>query len=150
MKTLLTTVAFILFSLVVRAGELVNVISSNSLFDGSRYEFTLSFEELDRSPAWQADQESPPLSPKKAAEAARHFLADLTGTKIDWHLSTITLHKYSERGDPNLDKWAYKVAFVEQPKLDGSAGYDGPVQTFEVVVYLTGNVIPPHFSKWKQ
>jgi len=122
--------------------QLTNVISTSSL-SGTKYEFTLSFDELDRGPSWPATAECPPLSPRKAVVAGREFLGKLTGNKIDWRLSTITLHKYTEGGDPSRDKWAYKVRF-----LDAGVS-NGPVRSFEVVVYMTGKVIEPHVSRGK-
>ncbi|HEY6183279.1 MAG TPA: hypothetical protein VIW67_13610 [Terriglobales bacterium] len=131
---------FVFFSVSVSYAQ---VISKSYLFDGTTYEFSLSFTELGDSPSWSPTDNDPPLSPKKAVEAAKTFLLSLTGDKIDWRISTIKLHKYHERDS----KWVYFVQFDEMPRTTGV--YDGPVQVFEVVVYMTGKVIEPQVTKKK-
>jgi len=105
-------------------------------YGGKTYEFRIADQDLQRTPAWQAGQENPPLSARRAIDIATKQLATLLPNGKDWRLYAVTLR-------PIENRWVYLVDFLE-PLRDGagqqlSAG-------FQVVVLMNGAAVAPRVS----
>ena len=94
-------------------------------YGGKKYEFRISDQELQRTPAWPANQENPPLAARRAIDSASKELAALLPNGKDWRLYEVTLRQIENR-------WVYLVTFLEPLRADGagrqlSSGFQIPV-----------------------
>jgi hypothetical protein len=115
--------------------------SHSSYYDGKRYDFNITHPQLDETPSWTEDAESPPLSPRKAIAVASACLPKLVPNAEKWRFAALHL-------DPvgNKEKWIYVVEF-HAPHPPGV--FDGPVRTMNIVVLMNGNPVQPVISKYK-
>src|SRR5262249_24700360 len=60
-------------------------------YSGKKYEFHIADQDLQKTPAWPATQENPPLSPRRATDIASKQLATLLPNGKDWRLYSVTL-----------------------------------------------------------
>jgi hypothetical protein len=148
MKFLILILSLTLIPTISRA-QLTNVIS-RSYVGTTEYQFALSKSELANASDWDPTEGVPRLSPGKASSLAKDYLDRITkgktsvgGKRIAWQLNSITLQKASI--DP--ERWVYKVGFVEDVSAYGS--WAGLVANFDVIVYLSGNIIDPVVSSQK-
>lgn len=120
-------------------GEEPWILSESQLFDRTVYQFSVSAEALDVSPAWRPDQESPPLSARKALALAINFANDLTKSKkLGWVSGgEIVLRQLRFKSE----KWVYIVSLHQD--TSGSYKWNGPVEALKVVVYFSGKILPP-------
>jgi hypothetical protein len=106
-------------------------------YGGKKYEFLVSSQDLEKTPAWPPNEENPPLSPRRAVEIARTQLAALMAGAKDWRLHEVTLR-------PLDDHWIYLVGFLEPLRNDGQARQ---LSTgFQVVVLMNGVAVMPRVS----
>jgi len=144
MKFRLSLELLVLSLLLPAVGNARNVVSRSELFDGTEYQFLLSDSELVKAPDWNATKPVPPLDPGKASDLARAYLDKLTkGKNIAWNLSSITLNKVSFQPE----RWIYEIGFIQDVSAYGA--WIGPVQSFVVVVYLSGDIVDPVISHRK-
>jgi len=106
-------------------------------FGGKKYEFHIADQDLQKTPAWPATQESPPLSPRRAIDIASKQLAALLPNGKDWRLYSVTLR-------PMDDRWIYLVDFLEPVRRDNAAQQLS--SSFQVVVLMNGVAITPKVS----
>ena len=106
-------------------------------YAGKKYEFRITDEDLQKTPAWPPGQENPPLSARRAMEIAAKQMATLLPNGKDWQLEAITLRRVDNR-------WIYVVQFLEPPRADGP---DRQVSSgFQVVVLMNGVPVVPRVS----
>ncbi len=103
-------------------------------YAGKKYEFHISDQELQRTPAWAANQENPPLSARRAIDAAAKELAMLLPNGKDWRLSEVTLRQIE-------DRWVYLVTFLEPLRGDDAARQLS--SGFQIVVLMNGVAVMP-------
>jgi hypothetical protein len=106
-------------------------------YGGKKYEFRISDQELQQTPAWQPGQENPPLSARRAMDIARKQLVTLIPNGKDWRLYAVTLR-------PIQDRWVYLVDFLEPLRADG--GGKQLSSGFQVVVLMNGTAVMPRVS----
>ena len=111
----------------------------DSYYEGNRYDFWLTHEQLLSTPAWLEDGPNPPLSPRTAESAALSYLKTLFDNASDWRLEEIKLVPVSER-------WVYVIVFIPPPPPNC---YDCMVTPFNVVVTMDGIAVPALVSRWK-
>ena len=102
---------------------------------GKRYDFTVTYAQIQLTPDWNEDADNPPLSPRKALARARTDLRTFLPDAAKWTHPKITL---SEVGAPH--KWMYIVEF-EGPLPPNMV--DGPVDQMRVLVLMDGTAIKP-------
>jgi len=120
-------------------GQISDVICQNPYLDGRTYTFRLTDAELDQSPDWNGD-DSPPLTVNRAVTSAKDYLSTLpTRHPMTWTLDDVHLRKIGTY----KDKWIYTVRFHERPQKD----YNGPVYYFQIIVYMTGNIVEPEVTE---
>src|SRR5262252_2541116 len=103
-------------------------------YGGKKYEFHITDADLQKTPAWPASQENPPLSPRRAIDIASKYLATLLPNGKDWRLDRVSLK-------PIGDRWIYLVEFLEPLRGDGQARQTA--SGFQVVVLLNGMAVVP-------
>jgi hypothetical protein len=106
-------------------------------FAGKTYEFRISDEDLQKTPAWPPGQENPPLSARRAIDIATKQIATLLPNGKNWRVYAVTLR-------PIEDRWIYLIDFLEPLRNDGatqqlSAG-------FQTVVLMNGVAVVPRVS----
>jgi hypothetical protein len=107
-------------------------------YSSTKYEFHITDQDLQAGPTWAANQENPPLSPKRAIDIASKELATLLPNGKDWRLYEVTLR-------PIDDHWVYLVQFLEP--LRSNAGGQQLSSGFEIVVLMNGTAVMPRISK---
>jgi hypothetical protein len=112
--------------------------ASVGLKQGKRYDFDVYQDDLNRTPAWQTNEEFPPLSPRKAEAAARRQLDKLVEHAERWNRRIVALHQMSDS-----DKWVYVVHFsgFHPPGV-----LDGAVPQMRLVVLMDGRALEPRVS----
>ena len=107
-------------------------------YNGTKYEFHISDQDLQASPAWPANQENPPLSARRAIDIASKQLAELLPNGKDWRLYEVTLRVIDNH-------WVYLVQFLEPLRSTGAGQQDS--SGFEIVVLMNGVAVMPRISK---
>ena len=124
-----------LIPLCVRAQQ--TVLRTSSRFGTNEYSCVVTQEGLEKVPKWPQTDEWPPLSPKKAIQAAKGVMRGLVeGVGVeDWSSEKITLRRAGSVGN-----WVYVIAMasVFPPSV-----VVGQAQSIEVVVLLDGTAIKP-------
>jgi len=124
--------------LFVATGVQAELIASYSLssYDsntGRRFDFEVTREQLLRAPAWGADQDSPPLSPRKADRLAVAKFHQLVSNTNAWERKQIILE--------NMGDGVHWIYIVEYTRVGETlAGLSMP---FRVVILMDGTVIEP-------
>jgi len=106
-------------------------------YEGKKYEFHISSEDLQKTPAWPDSQENPPLTARRAIEIASKQLAGLLPNGKDWRLYSVTLR-------PMENRWIYLVEFLEP--LRGDNVIQQQSSGFQVVVLMNGVAVTPKVS----
>jgi hypothetical protein len=104
----------------------------SSHYDGKRYDFFVTEEQLKATPSWADDVDAPPLAPRAALSAARKSLQELIPASDSWGLVRITLM-------PMWRSWVYLVEFAEPMK---TANAPRP-SIFTAVVLMNGETVRP-------
>jgi len=124
----------VIMALLAAQGETTFTVEYNS----TRYEYHITDQDLQATPAWPAGQDNPPLSARRAIDIATKQLATLLPDGKDWRLYEVTLR-------PIQDHWVYLVQFLEP--LRGNGGGQQLSSGFEVVVLMNGVAVMPRVSK---
>jgi hypothetical protein len=105
-------------------------------YGGKKYEFHVSQDDLQKTPAWPANQENPPLSARRAIDSATKQLATLLPNGKDWRLHAVTLREIDNR-------WVYLVEFLEplRPGVEQQTAAG-----FQLVVLMNGTAVVPRVS----
>ena len=100
-------------------------------YSGKKYVSRITEQDLRAAPSWPVNQENPPLSPRRAVDAASKYLATLLPNGKNWRLYQVTLK-------PVENYWIYIVEFLEPvaQERQTSAG-------FSVVVLMNGVPVRP-------
>jgi hypothetical protein len=100
------------------------------------YTVTVPREALKASPAWDVEQENPPLSARKAIKLANGKKGKLVRDSKDWkwNFSSASL----QQGDE--DQWYWLVSYEAWPK---KGGLEGVAPFLRLVVLMDGTVIEP-------
>jgi hypothetical protein len=106
-------------------------------YNGKKYEFRIPDQDLQKTPAWPANQQNPPLSARRAMEIARNEISMLLPNGKDWRLYEVTLR-------PIDDHWVYLVQFLEP--LRGNGNGQQLSSGFQVVVLMNGVAVMPRIS----
>ncbi len=112
-----------------------------SYYDGKKYEFNVSYDQLEATPTWTEEAENPPLAPRKAMATALSYLPKLVSNAEKWKFASLHLEPVVNKG-----KWIYIVKFVS-PHPPGIV--DGPVRTMDIIVLMNGKTVKPVISKHK-
>ena len=124
----------VIMALLAAQGETTFTVEYNS----TRYEYHITDQDLQATPAWPAGQDNPPLSARSAIDIASKELAELLPDGKDWRLYEVTLR-------PIEDRWVYLVQFLEP--LRSNAGGQQLSSGFEIVVLMNGVAVMPRISK---
>jgi hypothetical protein len=120
------------------SSALGNMVSS--YFQDKRYDFQFSCEVLSATPAWQNENDEPPIAPRAAARAATAQLSALMQNAESWRLREISLRSACEES-----YWFYVVTFAPPPaRADGGGAYS----PFGIVVLMDGQTVEPDVSAW--
>jgi hypothetical protein len=103
-------------------------------YGGKKYEFRISDEELEKTPAWATGEENPPLSARRAIEVGSRQIATLLPNGKDWRFYAVILR-------PIENRWIYLVEFLEP--LRGNAAGQQVSAGFQVVVLMNGSAVVP-------
>jgi len=106
-------------------------------YNGKKYEFHIPDQDLQKTPAWTANQQNPPLSARRAMEIARTEISMLLPNGKDWRLYEVTLR-------PIDDHWVYLVQFLEPLRGDGNGQQLS--SGFQVVILMNGVAVMPRVS----
>src|ERR1051326_6542671 len=104
--------------------EAQTTITFHSYYDDKRYEFKVTSEMLEGSPTWSDGEDYPPLSPRRAFEAATSLLSRFIPNVEKWHKREIRLFPIDRQWNPINGKWIYVVEFGN-PVVDETNKYDG-------------------------
>ena len=77
----------VIMGLLAAQGETTFTVEYNS----TRYEYHITDQDLQATPAWQANQDNPPLSARSAIDIASKEIAALLPNGKDWRLYEVTL-----------------------------------------------------------
>ena len=127
--------------LICRDAYAENVLAINRMFDRTVYKFTSEGIDAEDIPLWIDKSVDPPLSAQAATEKAIVFMATINPREdMAWEQFSTTVHRLTD----DTDYWYYKVEFHEE--LMKPIEYDGPIQTFIVVVFMNGEIPKPIIS----
>jgi len=113
--------------------------SISSYFNGLRYDFPFTCEDLGEAPPWLERDVDPPLAPRDALRIARKQLDALVANSDTWRVNEVGL-----RSACSPDQWYYVVGFLPPPpRPDG-----GIVTEFRLVVLMNGRTTEPQISAW--
>jgi hypothetical protein len=115
------------------------VATFSSYHAEKRYDFNLSFEQLEKTPYWTAKAPNPPLSVRQAKLIGMASLRKIFSDAEKWELGGINLV-------PLRDRWVYLIAFHEPPP---PGCYDCLSSPFNVLVTMDGAAVVPKVSVWK-
>jgi hypothetical protein len=123
-----------IFASVAASGVFAEVLMQ-SIFTvaGTNYVSLVSEADLKTSPAWLETQEQPPLSPRRAMQAAQATVTNLfkdVPTIVDF----VSLHPVGRE-----NKWVYLVQFTTMPR----GGLDGDSLPIRLVVLMNGEALLP-------
>jgi hypothetical protein len=107
-------------------------------YAGKKYEFRIPDQDLQKTPAWPAGQENPPLSARRAIDSASRQLATLLPNGKDWRLNAVIMRQIEGR-------WFYLVEFLEPLRGDGAGGRQVS-SGFQVVVLMNGVAVAPRIT----
>ena len=120
----------LVFALIVAQAETIFTVE----YGGKKYESHISDADLQKTPAWPANEDNPPLSARRAVDVASKYLATLLPNGKDWRLDRITLK-------PIDNRWVYLVEFLEPVRGNGPAQQTS--SGFQIVVLMNGVVVTP-------
>jgi hypothetical protein len=103
-------------------------------YNGKKYEFHITDEDLQKTPAWPPSEDNPPLPPRRAIDIATQQIATLLPDGKDWRLFEVTLR-------PIGDRWVYLVQFLEPLRGDGNGQQLS--SGFLLVVLMNGEAVVP-------
>jgi hypothetical protein len=90
-----------------------------------------------KSPAWDQETESPPVSPKKAIKLAEKMRKSVLKAPDDWEWHTMDLHLFLLGDD-----CVWHVTFQAMP-IEREAGLISPHEEITLIVLMDGTVIKP-------
>lgn len=122
------------------SGE-VGDMTYSSYHDGKRYDFHISRVEFRAAPSWRLWNDSPPLAPRKAENAAREVLTQTIPDSKKWWVDSITL---GQIGEPNGQEWMYVVKFIWHNGV-----LSGAPAEMSIPVLMNGKAIVPKISAAK-
>ena len=111
------------------------IVGFASYCAGKKLSFDVRRVDLEAAPSWKQAREYPPLSPRRAAQAAGTFLRRIQPDYHEWVLSAITLEP-----TPLDNKWIYLVKYRAPV---GREGLKGRMEFLEVPVLMNGQVADP-------
>lgn len=123
------------------------VLTFRAPFGSQDLWYGLTDAEIESTPTWEDLEKSPPLSTKRAIEAARHaiprfenegLLKALPDT-LEWTLEGLTLKPVGD------GKWCWLVSFEASPKP--GFGMTGISPEISVLVTMDGRIITPSLSE---
>jgi hypothetical protein len=106
--------------------------------EGKKFEFSVGYVEVRRTPPWSRDNDNPPLSPLKAEDLAIKKLGVLLKDSSGWTCQEI---KLTNCGDGS--HWFYVVEFMKSLEDPISL----PLQRMLVVVLMDGTIPEPKVTK---
>lgn len=102
--------------------------------DARQFEFNVTDADVSKTPVWQPDSATPPLSPRRAGEIAQKQLEGFVLDRTKWRLFQIILVDWGQH------HWFYIVRFERQYPPD-LAVFGGDY--FEIPVLMSGAVLQP-------
>jgi hypothetical protein len=136
------TFAVVLSFVASAIGDEVHDYSSYSTVDEKHFESQVSRDEIAKTPVWLPEAENPPLSARRAIEAARKQMEALVHDRSVWRLESVQL---LDMGD-HLH-WMYIVEFARQFPEDVAVYGDFSLR---VLVLMNGAVITPRLREGKR
>jgi hypothetical protein len=124
---------FLIVAVHLRA-EPVFSLTLSSYAEGKRFDFEVTREQLLKTTAWKAEDDFPPLSPRKAEKLATIKFGKLIKNTKGWERERISLQTIGDN-----ERWFYVVEFSHH-------GSDGPPPYFKIIVLMDGTVIEPKVS----
>jgi hypothetical protein len=107
---------------------------------GQQWDFTITLQNLANAPSWRAEEEFPPLSPRRALKIARRSLSTLVGDWGEWSVSAVSLRPIGAE-----NSWIYVVEFSEPSPLHFQVGSYMPA-SFQIPVLMNGATVVPEHS----
>jgi hypothetical protein len=142
-----TAVPLLLLALLLHVqGGPNNVFHYDCRHAGKRYEFSVTFEQLQRSPQWNPrTTPKPPLSAAEAIDKSRQFIATVSpGAGFTWRFSEISLRQAHPES-----VWVW-VASYSQEHSAPKHNVTGPLSSMNVFVLMDGTVPKPSITYEKQ
>jgi hypothetical protein len=112
---------------------------------GKRFAFTIKEPDIAMAPAWKADSENPPLSPRKALRVASDKLKELVPNTTNWTLKSLNLRPWQEDGS----RWYCGAVFEANPRREKSSDLftsDGNPRSIRIPVLMNGASAVPVIS----
>jgi hypothetical protein len=109
----------------------------------NRYDFTVTTEEMTKSPVWGEQDENPPLSARRAMQIARKRLDELIPDAKDWKFEDLSMYEWKD------GHWLDLIEF-EDIGPPGETHYNGPSITMRIPVLMNGVAIQPKVTHLKQ
>src|SRR5260370_32794682 len=100
------------------------------------YYVRITDEAFQKSPAWSAEAENPPLSARKAVRLANERRAKLVPDTKDWKWKLMSIQLCPHHDD----RWYWIVEYVEWPRTGGIQGMPGYLK---LAVLMDGTVVEP-------
>jgi hypothetical protein len=106
------------------------------LSDDKYYYVTITDQALQKSPAWSAEAENPPLSAQNALRLANESKAKLVRDTKDWKwkLESILLRPHHD------DRWYWVMEYEQRPR---TGGIQGVPRFLKLAVLMDGTVVEP-------
>lgn len=114
-----------------------------SRYEGKIYEFTVMQSDLDAAPVWPEAEQSPPLSPRGALDAAREYVARTVQDPSRWTVRKICLESSGQKPS----RWLYVVEFTSFPNRDEVLL--GPGHSFAIPVLMNRRILEPKITSAK-
>jgi len=108
----------------------------SSTYREKEYEFTVTQEDLDKSPPWLEDQDAPALAPRAAVRIAKKYVSRSMPHAEEWLLSKVGLERVGGRGN----QWIYIIDFVP---YEPEKRYESALTLFRIPVLLNGITVEP-------
>jgi len=113
-------------------------------FKESSYKFAITKSAIEKAAKWSPQDQSPPLTPKKAFQIALAQAKHLRPEVTNWNNSEIRLTPVCTNTEKNgFDgKWIYMIKLQ-----DFSGSFYGVPWQLDIPVYLDGSTITPQVEK---
>jgi len=136
MRTITTLFVLLLMASTLQAEPAVAMRLLNT-YQQKEYQFVITQADLDRSPAWEENQDAAPLAPRAAVESARRYAMDDLLRKVrpsqQWLMRRITIEHVGGREN----QWIYIIDFIPE---QGDAVLLTALPVFRIPVLMDGTV----------
>jgi hypothetical protein len=111
-----------------------------------RYTFTVTDEDIAKTPIWAEDAEQPPLPARKALSLAKHKLTEVEGSPKQWRLDSLSLSPWRDGRH-----WIYLARYEEVREPQTPDGWIlGPPRIIVIPVLMSGVAVDPKIETKKE